>query len=146
MRALLLSLSLLLASGLAHADEWRVNRPLEGSFADTRDAVVMAIENRGLVINLVSHIGEMLERTGQDLGTGQKLYEDAEIIEFCSAQLSRQMMALDPHNIVLCPFTLAIYTLPGQTGQTWVGYRRPSGAAAAIVEPLLEDILREVSP
>lgn len=146
MRAMLLSLCLLLTVSTAAADDWRVNRPLKGSFADTRDAVVMAIENRGLVINLVSHIGEMLERTGNDLGTGKKLYQDAEIIEFCSAKLSRQMMTLDPHNIVLCPFTIAIYTLPGESGQTWVGYRRPSGSAVAVVEPLLQEILREVSP
>lgn len=127
------------------ADDWRVNRKVSGSFADTRDAVVMAIENRGLVINQVSHIGDMLARTGAELGLGGKLYEHAEIIEFCSASLSRKMMAADPHNIVLCPFTIAIYSLPGQTQESWVGYRRPQGIAAPMVEPLLAEILDEVA-
>ena len=137
---------LALLTTAAHADSGIVKKKVAASFDDTRDAITLAIEGRGLVINYVSHIGDMLDRTGADIGATRQVYAKAEIIEFCSAGLSRQMMELDPHNIVLCPFTVAIYTLPGQTGQTWIGYRRPSGAAAAIVEPLLQDILREVSP
>ena len=103
----------------------------------------MAIENRGLVINYISHMADMLNRTGADLGATHQIYGQAEIIEFCSASLSRKMMELDPHNIVLCPFAISIYTLPGDKNTTWLSYRQPSGAAASLVGPLLREIVAE---
>lgn len=145
MQKLILCLALLLHGAFATADEWRVNRPLKANFGEVRDAVTMAIENRGMVINLVSHIGEMLERTGADIGASRQLYGQAEIVEFCSAKLSRQMMEADPHNIVLCPFAISIYTLPGTPGTVWLGYRKPRGVSAAVVEKLLADIVAEAA-
>ena len=52
------------------------------------------------------------------------------------------MMEADPHNIVMCPFAIAVYTLPGDA-RAWLAYRRPQGSAAAIVTPLLQDIVSE---
>lgn len=134
----------LLASSSALADEWLSRQKVSANFDDTKEAVVMAIENRGLVVNFTSHIADMLERTGNDIGASRKIYERAEIIEFCSAGLSRKMMELDPHNIVLCPFSISIYSLPGETSTTWISYRRPQGAAAKLVGPLLKEITAEV--
>lgn len=128
----------------AQAEEISVRKRVSSNFAETREAVVMAIENRGLVISYVSHIADMLARTGADLGAQKQIFEQAEIIEFCSAKLSRQMMENDPHNIVLCPFAISLYTLPGQTG-TWLAYRKPQGNARTIVEPLLQAILADSS-
>jgi uncharacterized protein (DUF302 family) len=123
-----------------------VREKIAAGFADTLDAIVLAIENRGLVINYTSHIGDMLARTGADIGASKQIFGQAEIIEFCSAQLSRQMMEADPHNIVLCPFAISVYTLPGETIATWVAYRRPPGVAAGIVGPLLAEIAAEAKP
>jgi uncharacterized protein (DUF302 family) len=143
MRHLTFLLCWALAATAAQADEWMVKRKLASNFADARDAVVMAIENRGLVINYTSHIADMLKRTGADIGATRQIFERAEIIEFCSAGLSRKMMEMDPHNVVLCPFAISIYTLPGEMNTTWVSYRKPTGAAAPLVEPLLRDIAAE---
>lgn len=143
---LLMLLALLLGNTFALADDWQVRQKFAASFTDTRDAVVTAIENRGLVINYTSHIADMLQRTGADLGARKRVFAQAEIIEFCSATLSRQMMEADPHNIVLCPFAIAIYTLPGEINATWVSYRRPQGPAAAIVGLLLAEIAGEAKP
>lgn len=126
------------------ADEWMVRHRIKGNFEDTRDAVVAAIESRGLVINYISHIGDMLERTGRDLGATKKIYANAEIIEFCSARLSRQMMEMDPHNIVLCPFAISVYALPGEADAAWVAYRKPPTAAGTAVPGLLEGIVGEL--
>lgn len=134
---------LVLFSRLALADDWMVRRQTAASFADTREAIVLAIENRGLVINFTSHIADMLDRTGADIGSGRKIFEQAEIVEFCSAGLSRKMMEADPHNIVLCPFAVSIYTLPGDRKGTWVAYRKPQGKSAALVEGLLKEIAAE---
>ena len=143
MRRLFVLSALALSAGAAPADEWMVRQQLASRFADARDAIVMAIENRGLVVNYTSHIGDMLQRTGADIGASRQVFEQAEIIEFCSASLSRKMMEADPHNIVLCPFAISIYTLPGATDSTWVAYRKPQGGAAQLVEPLLREITAE---
>ncbi len=143
MRLLTTLLCLVLLTTAAHADSGIVRKKVATSFDDTRDAITQAIEGRGLVINYVSHIGDMLDRTGADIGATRQVYAKAEIIEFCSAGLSRQMMDLDPHNIVLCPFAIAVYTLPGETQTTWVSYRQPGGAAAKLVQPLLQAIADE---
>lgn len=125
----------------AQADSDIVTRQLAAGFTDTREALTLAIENRGLVINYVSHIGDMLARTGADIGATRQIYGQAEIVEFCSAALSRQIMESDPHTIVQCPFAIAVYTLPGEDGKTWLAYRRPVGAAASLVTPLLQAIV-----
>lgn len=143
MRHLALLFAFALFSRMTLADDWMVRHKTAASFADTREAVVLAIENRGLVINFTSHIADMLERTGADIGGAKKIFEQAEIIEFCSAGLSRKMMEADPHNIVLCPFAISIYTLPGDKDGTWVAYRKPQGKSAAMVEGLLKKITAE---
>lgn len=146
MARLLMLFTLLLGSTAALADDFQVRQKFATPFTDARDAIVMAIENRGLVINYTSHIADMLARTGADLGASKQIFQQAEIIEFCSAKLSRQMMEADPHNIVLCPFAISIYTLPGEKNATWVSYRKPQGAAASIVGPLPAEIAGEAKP
>ena len=145
MRRLALLLCLALFAVAARADAWMVRKQVSASFEDTREAITLAIENRGLVINYASHIGDMLKRTGADIGASRQVFAQAEIIEFCSAHLSRQMMEIDPHNIVLCPFAISIYTLPSDTQTTWVAYHRPGGQAAQLVEPLLKAITDEAA-
>ena len=64
---------------------------VEGQFEDVRLDIEMAITDRGMIINNVSHIGNMLARTGQDLGAGKQIFKKAEALEFCSATVSRRM-------------------------------------------------------
>lgn len=141
---ILLAVLLVQSSGLL-AEEWIAQKKVNGSFIEAKEALIMAIENRGLVINYTSHIADMLERTGSDLGTSRKIFGQAEIIEFCSAKLSRRMMEIDPHNIVMCPFAISIYTLPGEKDRVWLSYRKPQGHAAPIVAELLGSIVSEAA-
>ena len=145
MRQLLLLLTACAAFSTASAEEWQYRKQLSGDFSEVRDALTMAIENRGLVVNYVSHIADMLNRTGNDIGASKSIFEQAEIIEFCSASLSRRMMEADPHNIVLCPFAISVYSLPGEPGKVWITYRQPQGSAAKLVGELLGGIAAEVS-
>ena len=145
MRVLAPLFCLALLTTAAHADSGIVKKKVAASFDDTRDAITLAIEGRGLVINYVSHIGDMLARTGADIGATRQIYGQAEIVEFCSAALSRQIMESDPHTIVQCPFAIAVYTLPGEDGKTWLAYRRPVGAAASLVTPLLQAIVDDAA-
>lgn len=122
----------------------------KGDFDSVRDSLVTAVEGRGLKINHINHISEMLDRTGKDLGTTQQIYLNAEQIEFCSAVLSRKMMAANPANILMCPYSIAVYNLPAQPNTIYVAYRIPAAvndkASAAVfleVEKLLNDIIQE---
>ncbi len=146
---------LLLASACATAverDSYMRLYTVEGSFEDVRDDIEMAITDRGIKINNVSHIGNMLARTGKDIGASKRIFGNAEAIEFCSATVSRRMMEADPHNIVFCPYIIYVYTLPGETNRVYVAYRIPqpasspaSKAALAAVEALLQGIIGEVA-
>ena len=49
-----------------------------GSFDDIRQDVELAITNRGLVVDHISHISAMLERTGKDLSLSENIFEKAE--------------------------------------------------------------------
>lgn len=121
-----------------------------GQYDDVKERVLFAIENRGIVLNYTARVGSMLERTGKDLGRPRQIYGHAEVLEFCSATLSRDTMEADPHNIAFCPYAIAIYTLPQEPGRVYLAYRRPSPAgvpssvkALAAVEKLLEGIVDE---
>jgi len=122
----------------------------QGKFDDVRQDVEIAITNRGLVVDHVSHISDMLERTGKDLGLPGNIFGNAESLQFCSATVSRRMMQADPSNIVFCPYSVVVYTLPKDPKTVYVGYRRPelvgSGASKAslkAVEDLLDGIVKE---
>ena len=121
-----------------------------GSFEDVREALEMAITDRGLVVNNVSHVGDMLERTGQVIAGSSQIFLKAEVLEFCSAVVSRNMMELDPDNIVFCPYVIAVYVVPEKPGEVRVAYRKPqmvgsreSQSALRAVDDLLSAIVRE---
>lgn len=121
-----------------------------GSFGEVRDNLELAITGRGIVINNVSHIGNMLSRTGKDVGATVEVYEKAEALEFCSAVLSRKMMEADRHNIVFCPYIISVYSLPGEQDRVYLSYRRPtlvgnqaSRQSLQEVEQLLDEIIDE---
>lgn len=126
-------------------------RSTSGEFDEVRDRVVMALENRGLVLSYTARVGDMLERTGRDLGSDRPIYGKAETLEFCSAAISRETMAADPRNIVFCPYAIAVYTLPQAPRTVYLAYRAPvaPGSEASVralrkVEKLLADLVDEV--
>jgi uncharacterized protein (DUF302 family) len=116
-----------------------------GQFEDVRDNLVAAIEGHGLVVNATSHISDMLDRTGRDLGTTRKVYQHAEVLEFCSASLSRKAMEANPEQIAFCPYTIAVYTLPEVKNKVFVVYRHPPVERPGLedVDRLLDSIARE---
>lgn len=152
MKKLLISLLLgTLVASTAQAAEHMVVMSKNGKFEDVRDDLQMAIENRGLKINHTNHIANMLNRTGAAVGDTRQVYVEAEQMEFCKADLSREMMEADPTNIVFCPFIVAIYTTPDTKGKVFVAYRKPvafnaspaTEKALADVDSLLDGIVKD---
>jgi uncharacterized protein (DUF302 family) len=132
--------------------QWRVTRSVAGSFDGVLQALVLAIEGKGLVISYQSHVAEMLDRTGKDVGGKAPLYKGARTLEFCSAFLSRAAMEADIHAVLACPYKIAVYETVKEPGKVWLSYPRvsksatPAGQAAMLkVEQLLEDIVKEAA-
>ncbi len=127
-----------------------VIRSVHGDFDSVWDDLNSALANRGLVVSGVSHVGEMLDRTGKALGRTKKIFARARALEFCSAVVSRDMMEQNPDFIAFCPYKIAVYTLPGDKHKVYLSYQRPlwndeSGKAALEeVEKLLDGIVRDV--
>ncbi|HEX7972061.1 MAG TPA: DUF302 domain-containing protein [Thiobacillus sp.] len=120
----------------------------QGTYQDVRDSLESAIEGKGLKINHTNKIAEMLERTGKDVGATRQVYVNGEQFEFCSATISRRMMEADPHAMVMCPYIVSVYTIPGDKN-VYIAYRKPAASrnpalkkALAEVEKLLTEIIR----
>ncbi|WP_323040061.1 DUF302 domain-containing protein [Gemmobacter sp.] len=120
-----------------------ITRTVEGDFDDIAFAVESAIVGKGLVIDSVSHVGDMLERTKADVGGTRTLYTQADVFSFCSASISRKVMEADPANIQFCPYGIAVYALPDQPGQVTVGYRSYPDGAMQEVQQMLGAIVAE---
>lgn len=123
---------------------------VKGTFDSVRQNVEFAIQGRGLVIDHVSDVGDMLIRTGKDLGRTRPVYRHADVLQFCSAVLSRNTMEADPRNIVFCPYAIAVYELPREPGKIYLSYRRPamqgtgdSMMALQAVDKLLDGIIHD---
>jgi uncharacterized protein (DUF302 family) len=132
------ALALMATPGLA--EDQAVTYPFDGSFEDAAFAVENAIIGRGLVIDYVSHTGEMLNRTGADVGSTKELFVEADIFLFCSAQLSRQVMEVDPMNIAHCPYGIFV---ADQAGQVMIGYRTYPEGEMQDVQAMLDEIVKE---
>ncbi|MDH5572161.1 MAG: DUF302 domain-containing protein [Gammaproteobacteria bacterium] len=132
--------------------DYMVLHSLEGTtFSAVREDLELAITDRGMVVNNVSHIGNMLARTREAVGSGKQIFAQAEALEFCSSVISRNMMEANPHNIVFCPYIISVYTLPDQPERVYIAYRRPlpvgtvpSQKALLAVDSLLQSIVADV--
>lgn len=124
----------------AMAEEQAITYDFDGSFEDASFAVESAIIGRGLVIDYVSHTGEMLNRTGADVGSDVKLFEEADIFLFCSATLSRKVMEADLMNIAHCPY--GIFVAETEDG-IMVGYRNYPDGPMQEVQTLLDGIVKD---
>ena len=132
--------AILLGSATTAMAETPVVIPFDGSFEDAAFAVESAILDQGLVIDYVSHVGEMLARTGADVGSDKMLFKEADIFIFCSAVLSREVMEADPMNIAHCPY--GIFVAETADG-VMVGRRDYPDGAMDKVEALLDGIIDE---
>jgi uncharacterized protein (DUF302 family) len=141
MRSLALAFGLA-AAPLAASAQDAVTFPFGGSFDDASFAIENAIINRGLVIDYTSHVGDMLNRTGQDIEGAQQLYDNAQIFLFCSAAVSRRVMEADPMNIVHCPYGIFIAEMEGEV---MIGHRDYPDGPMQEVEALLDAIILEAT-
>ena len=134
----LIAAALVRAPAIASAQESDATTyPFDGSFEDATFAVENAIISEGLVIDHVSHVGEMLARTGADVGSDVKIFDGADVYLFCSANLSRKVMEADPMNLRFCPYSVFVMD---RDGAVTVGYRNMPQGPMQEVQALLDKI------
>ena len=143
--------TMLAASPVAVAQEPKAFTK-RGTYDDVRFELNNAIIARGLSQNMTGNLGEMLARTGADVGSTKEIYKQAEYVTFCSAKHSRQMAEADPANLVYCPFVIVIYETVMKPGEVVVAYRPLAGhgnaaskAAIAETDKMLEAIARDAT-
>lgn len=112
------------------------------SFDDVVFGLENAILDEGLVVDSVSHVGEMLERTRADVGSEMVIFEKADVFSFCSAVVSRRVMEADPLNIVHCPYDIFVMVRPETPETTTIGYRSYPEGPMKEVEAMLDAIAR----
>lgn len=141
MKRLLATLALTLtASSVSAADI--ITYDTDQSFEDVTFGLENAILDAGLVIDSVSHTGDMLERAKADVGSDVTLYLNADVYSFCSAKISREVMEADPMNIVFCPYDIFIMVRPETPDVTTIGFRTFPDGPMKKVETLLDGIAR----
>jgi uncharacterized protein (DUF302 family) len=132
--------ALMIGTALPAAADIATTYDFDGSFDDATFSLESAIVGRGLVIDWVSHSGEMLNRTAADVGSDVVIFDVADIFMFCSASLSREVMEADYMNIAFCPYSIFVYE---REGEVVIGYRNMPEGEMQKVQSFLDDIVQE---
>ncbi|WP_394180596.1 DUF302 domain-containing protein [Yoonia maritima] len=139
MKKILISSAICLLGVTATAQE-ATTYPFDGSFDDAAFAVENAIIGKGLVIDYVSHVGDMMNRTGADVGSDVVIFDAADVFLFCSAQISRQVMEADHLNIAHCPYGIFV---ADREGEVFIGHRNYPEGEMQQVQTLLTEIIQD---
>jgi len=129
----------ILPAAWVYASSHIVEMSVESVFEDVSIDIDNAIANRGFVVDYKGHVGEMLNRTADDVGSSNMVYLYADTWQFCSSVLSRQMVEINPSNIAYCPYIIYAFELTSQPGTVVVGFRKHETQDSAS-----EDILRTI--
>lgn len=140
MKTLFIAGILALGAGGAAQAQQATTYAFDGAFEDATFAVENAIIGKGLVIDLTSHVGDMLNRTAGDVGSDVTIFDAADIFLFCSAALSREVMEADPANIAHCPYSIFV---ADREGVVEIGYRNLPEGEMQKVQALLDEIVQE---
>ena len=124
----------------------------EASYEDALFDLGEALTNKGLVIDNRANVANMLNRTAKDVGATKTVYKNGEVLEFCSAKLSRDAMEADPLNMAFCPYSMFVYETTANPGTITVGYTMLSGAstpaskkALDAINKLVDEMVREAA-
>lgn len=120
-----------------------VTTKIEGDFHDIAHNIRTAIIGKGINIAHVLPASDMLNRTGPAYGYQSNTYTNARTFEFCSARISHKLARQNPDNIVLCPFTISVYSLTDEPGMVRVSYRIPVGLPGS--EAIIKEIITLLS-
>ncbi len=120
-----------------------VTSKIEGEFFDVANDIRAAIIGKGINIAHELPASNMLNRTAPAYGYQTNTYSNARTFEFCSAGISHKLARQNPDNIVLCPFTISVYSLTNEPGIVRISYRIPVGLPGS--EAIIKEIITLIS-
>ena len=141
MRHILLAAAAALTAQAAMAQQ-AVTYTVDQSYDDVTFGLENAITDAGLVVDHISHVGEMLERTRADVGSEVTIFTQADVYSFCSAVVSRKVMEADPMNIAFCPYGIFVAQMPGDEARTVIGYRSYPEGPMQEVQAMLDKLTK----
>ncbi len=127
-------------AGPAIADDMRTYVKRGMAYEDVKMDLENAIEGKGLRIGAVGDLGDMLERTREDLKAGPLVYKSAHYMQFCSAVYAHRLAAADPANLGHCPFLMFIYETVAKPGEVVIGYRSFARTGSAATRAALDEV------
>lgn len=142
MKTHIMALGFALVAGMATAADTSITYTVDQDYDDVTFGLESAITDKGLVIDAVSHVGEMLERTKEDVGSAVTIFQQAEVFSFCSAVISRKVMEADPMNLQFCPYGIFVMQTPDNPDQTTIGYQVMPEGPMKEVQALLDELTR----
>lgn len=80
------------------------------------------------------------ERTEAGGSAPESTFVQSEVIEFCSARLSRKMTDADPANVIFCPYSIALYTTSADPKTVHISYLQLSRIGSEQSRPVLEEV------
>ena len=123
----------------------------DADYNQTLDTLKDVIAGKGISIAHTLPPAEMLGRTGPAFGINEQVLKDGEMVEFCSAKISHQLIQANFENITLCPFAISVYVLNADPENVRLTFRKPYVLDEASKQPvedmtkLLIDIIQETS-
>jgi uncharacterized protein (DUF302 family) len=117
----------------------------ESDYESAKTFLIDAIKGRGLVINNIGNAEAMLGRTAGAVGVNISVYKHADVVLFCKADLAHNLVVMSPHNIVLCPYSIAVYETQEKPGTVYYSYSVPqlNLPTEKLIRRLLHDIVLE---
>lgn len=144
----LFALAMLVFALPAQADDTtRKLRIPDADYEIALESLEIAIGNQGLNIAARHEAAKVMARTAKDLGHRPDILTHGEIVAFCSIRLGAMMTEEDPHNMVYCPMTVAVYQIPDDPKAVYLAWRHIPGNTPAIkaVNTLLQTIVDETA-
>lgn len=133
-RCLLLVFCVCLGRSASAADDL-TTRQVEGSdFRSASEALIEAIEAEGLVVSARIPFNKMLERTAGAVARQASPFVNVEIVQFCSSLLAWQLLEEEAAQIALCPLSITLYEMAGESGGVFLVYRLPGQATAGRIK------------
>lgn len=128
-------------------DTTRKLRIADADYTIALESLEIAIGNQGLNIAARHEAARIMARTAEDLGHRPDILTNGEIVAFCSIRLGAMMTEEDPHNIVYCPMTIAVYQIPKDPNAVYLAWRHLPGDTPAIkaINTLVQTIVDETA-